>query len=99
VRSVSCMRRWRTRVSCFGLKSKVNGFSRFDLKTCVYGFLGLGLLILKITVTVFWFMAQNQAGYGLSVASQNQREDEDGVERISRSSGLFHLKESRARVS
>jgi hypothetical protein len=32
-------------------------------------------LCLKITTTVSWFEPQNQAGFGLSVASQNRRED------------------------
>jgi hypothetical protein len=44
-------------------------------------------------------MPQNQAGYSLSVAPQNRREDEDGVGHASRSSGLFHMKASQARVS
>jgi hypothetical protein len=30
----------------------------------------------KITMTVSWFVPQNQVGYGLLVAPQNQREDE-----------------------
>jgi hypothetical protein len=38
-------------------------------------------------------------GYGLSVAPQNRWEDEDDVGHTSRSSGLLHLKASRARVS
>jgi hypothetical protein len=38
-------------------------------------------------------------GYGLSVAPQNRREDEDGTGHASRSSGLIHLKASQARVS
>jgi hypothetical protein len=37
-------------------------------------------------------------GYGLSVAPQNQWEDEDGARHVSKSSGLLHLKVSRARV-
>jgi hypothetical protein len=36
-------------------------------------------LVLKITAMVYWFEPQNQAGYGLSVVSQNRREDEDGM--------------------
>jgi hypothetical protein len=47
------------------------------------GFPGLGLKIdsyvgdlgIKITATVSWFEPQNQVGFGLSVAPQNQRED------------------------
>jgi hypothetical protein len=49
-------------------------------------------------VTVFLFEFQNQSGYGLSVASQNRYEDEDGVRRTSRSSSLLHLEASQARV-
>jgi hypothetical protein len=41
--------------------------------------LRFGDLVLKIIATVFWFGPQNQAAYGLSVAPQNQREDEDGA--------------------
>jgi hypothetical protein len=37
--------------------------------------------------------------YSLSVAPQNRREDEDGVEHVSRSSSLLYLKASQARVS
>jgi hypothetical protein len=46
---------------------------------------------------VSWFGPQNQADYGLSVASQNQREG-DGVEHVSRSSCLFCMEVSRTRV-
>jgi hypothetical protein len=38
-------------------------------------------------------------GYGLSVAPQNRREDEDGVGHASGSSGLLRLEASWARVS
>jgi hypothetical protein len=38
--------------------------------------LRFGDLELKITTTVSLFRPQNQAGYGLSVAPQNRREDE-----------------------
>jgi hypothetical protein len=38
-------------------------------------------------------------GYGLSVAPQNRREDEDGAGHALRSSGLLCLEASRARVS
>jgi hypothetical protein len=47
---------------------------------------------------VSWFVPQNQAGYGLSVAPQNQREDEDDVMHVSRSSDLLRVKASRASV-
>jgi hypothetical protein len=49
-------------------------------------------------VTVSWFVPQNQAGYGLSVVSQNRQEDEDDAEHASRLRGLFHMKASRARI-
>jgi hypothetical protein len=55
-------------------------------------------LDLKINVTVFWFMPQNQAGYGLSVASQNRWENEDGMRHALRSSGLLQVEASWARV-
>jgi hypothetical protein len=42
---------------------------------------------------------QNHIGYGLLVAPQNRRDDEDGVGHASRSSGLLHLEASQARVS
>jgi hypothetical protein len=48
---------------------------------------------------VFWFGNQNQVGYGLLIAPQIQREDEDGVRHVSRSSGLLRLEMSQARVS
>jgi hypothetical protein len=38
-------------------------------------------------------------GYGLSVAPQSRREDEDDVGHALRSSGLLHLEVSRARIS
>jgi hypothetical protein len=49
-------------------------------------------------VTVSWFGLQNQAGYGLLVASKNRWEGDD-VGHTSRSSGLLHVKISQARVS
>jgi hypothetical protein len=58
------------------------------------GFPGLGL---KITMTISWFGPQNQVGFGLSVAPQNQRR-EVGVGHASRSSGLLHVKASLARI-
>jgi hypothetical protein len=42
---------------------------------------------------------QNQATYGLSVASQNEREDQDDVGHALRSSSLLCIEASRARVS
>jgi hypothetical protein len=53
---------------------------------------------LKINAKVSWFVPENQTGYGLSVAPQNQWENEDSVGHVSRSSGLLHLKSSQARV-
>jgi hypothetical protein len=47
---------------------------------------------------VSWFQPQNQAGYGLSVAPQNRREDEVGAGHASRSCGLLHVETSQARV-
>jgi hypothetical protein len=52
---------------------------------------------LKITASISWFGAQNQADFGLSVVSQNQRR-EDGAGYASRSGGLLHLKASRVRI-
>jgi hypothetical protein len=49
-------------------------------------------------VTVSWFGPPNQAGFGLSVAPQN-RQREVGVGHVLRSSGLFHVEASLARVS
>jgi hypothetical protein len=48
-------------------------------------------------MTIFWFGAQNQACFGLSVAPQNRRRDV-GVRHASRSSDLFDVKASLARV-
>jgi hypothetical protein len=46
---------------------------------------------------VSWFGPQNQVGFGLSVAPQNQW-NEVGVRHTSRSSGLLGVKASLARV-
>jgi hypothetical protein len=54
---------------------------------------------LKITTTVSWFGSQNQAGYDLSVAPQNRREDEDGPGHALRSRGLLRVEASQAKVS
>jgi hypothetical protein len=48
-------------------------------------------------VTVSWFGSQNQAGFGLSVAPQNQQM-EHGVGHALRSGSFLHLEASRARV-
>jgi hypothetical protein len=58
-------------------------------------FVDLGL---KITAIVSWFGPQNHADFSLSIAPENRREDEDGVEHASRSSGLLHEEVSQARV-
>jgi hypothetical protein len=47
---------------------------------------------------VYWFEHQNQVGYGLSIAPQNQWEG-DGVGHALRSSGLLRVEASQARVS
>jgi hypothetical protein len=52
---------------------------------------------LKITAIVSWFVSQNQVGFGLSVAPQNQRR-EVGAGHTSTSSGLLHVEASLARV-
>jgi hypothetical protein len=48
-------------------------------------------------VTVSWFGPQNQAGFGLPVAPQNQWR-EVGVGHASRYRGLLHVEASLARV-
>jgi hypothetical protein len=57
-----------------------------------------GGLASKPAMMVFWFGPQNQAGYGLSVTSQNQQEGV-GVGHASRSSDLLHMEASQGRVS
>jgi hypothetical protein len=57
-----------------------------------------GDLCLKITATVSWFEPQNQVGFSLSIAPQDQRR-EDSVGHVLRSGSLLHLEASRARVS
>jgi hypothetical protein len=71
------------------------GFPGLGLKTGSYGFDDLGL---KITATVSWFGPQNQAGFGLSVAPQNQRM-KVGAGHASRSSSLLGVKASLVSVS
>jgi hypothetical protein len=91
----------------FGLKNSGYSFLQFSLKTARDGFsrfgpqnrqLWFGDLGLKITATVFWFGSQNQAGFGLSVAPQNQRR-EVGAGHASRSSSLLGVEASLVRVS
>jgi hypothetical protein len=84
-----------TQTVFFGLASKpMAQVSRFGPKNWQLRFRDLDL---KITAMVSWFWAQNQVGFSLSVVPQNQRR-EDGMGHTSRSSGLLHLKASRARV-
>jgi hypothetical protein len=71
------------------------GFSGLGIKT---GSSGLVIWGLKITTTVFWFGSQNQAGFGLSVAPQNQWR-EVGAGHVSRSSGLLYVEANLAMVS
>jgi hypothetical protein len=52
----------------------------------------------KITATVSWFGLQNQAGFDLSVAPQNQRR-EVGAGHASRYSVLLRVEASLAKVS
>jgi hypothetical protein len=47
---------------------------------------------------VSWFGPPNHVGYGLSIASQNQQENEDGAGHVPRSNGLLRLEASRTRV-
>jgi hypothetical protein len=70
-------------------------FLDLGLKTDSYDFVYLGF---KITATVSWFWHQNQACFSLSIAPQSQQR-EVGAGHTSRSSGLLHVKVSRARVS
>jgi hypothetical protein len=70
------------------------GFSGLGLKT---GSSGLVIWGLKITATGSWFGSQNQVGFGLSVAPQN-RQREVGAGHTSRSSSLFDVEASLARV-
>jgi hypothetical protein len=60
--------------------------------------LWFGDLGLKPTATVSWFGPQNQAGFSLSVASQN-RWKEVSVRHTLRSSSLLRVEASRARLS
>jgi hypothetical protein len=48
----------------------------------------------KITMMVFWFGPQNQVGYGLSIVPKNQREDEDDMGHVLRTSGLLRVEAS-----
>jgi hypothetical protein len=84
-----------TMVSWLSLKTKVVEGFRFGLQNRQLQFGDLGL---KITATVYWSVPQNQAGFGLSVAPQNRRED-DGVGHALRSRGLLRVEASLATVS
>jgi hypothetical protein len=59
--------------------------------------LWFGNLGLKITATVSWFGPQNQVNFGLSVVPQNRWREVDAGH-ASRSSGLFGMEASLARV-
>jgi hypothetical protein len=61
------------------------GVSRFGPQNWQLRFGGLGL---QITATVSWFGPQNQVGFGLSVAPQNQQR-EVGARHALRFSGLL----------
>jgi hypothetical protein len=69
--------------------------SRFGPQNLQLWFGDLGL---KITATVSCFGPQNQAGFDLSVASQNRRRDV-GAGHASRFSVLLHVEACLARVS
>jgi hypothetical protein len=71
------------------------GFPGSGLKTSSSGLVIWGL---KITATGSWFEPQNQVAFGLSVAPQNRRR-EVGAGHASRSSSLFDVEASLARVS
>jgi hypothetical protein len=73
--------RW-SRVSLFGHQNRQVRF---------------GDLGFKITAVVSWFRPQNQAGFSLSIAPQNQQR-EDSTGHASRSGGLLRLEVSHARV-
>jgi hypothetical protein len=68
--------------------------SRFGPENLQLRFGDLGF---KITTMVSWFWPQNQVGFGLSIAPQNQRR-EVGLGHASRSSGLLRVEASLARV-
>jgi hypothetical protein len=75
---------WLLRVSRFGTQNQQLQFGDLDQ---------------EITAMISWFGPQNEAGYGLSVAPQNRREDEDDAGHTLRSDGLLHMEASRPRVS
>jgi hypothetical protein len=60
--------------------------------------LWFGELGLKITTMVSWFVQQNQACFGLSVAPQNRRREDDTGHAL-RSGGSLRLEKSHARIS
>jgi hypothetical protein len=99
VRSASCTRRRGTRVSWFGLKTKIDGLSVDFL-----------IWASRPEATVWWFGPQNYhdgflvlalkpSGLQFICCATKSTEDEDGVGHASRSSGLLRLEASRARVS
>jgi hypothetical protein len=95
VRFMPCTRRRGVRISWFGLKSKVDDLSvvrvsRIGPKNWQLWFGDSGL---KITATVSWFGPQNHVGHGLSVVSQNRREDEDSMSTHRDLAGCFAWKQ------
>jgi hypothetical protein len=85
--SAPCTRRWGARVSWLSLKIKIDIFSGLSLKIDSCG------LVIWDSKSLRWFSwvgPQNQAGFGLSVAPQNQRE-EDGTGRTCRFHSLAWL--------
>jgi hypothetical protein len=93
--------------SRFGLKTSGYGFCGLVSKPLALVFwfgpqnwhMRFSDLAHKITMAVSSFGPQNHVGYGLSVAPQNRRDDEDSVGHTLGSSGLLHLEESQTRVS
>jgi hypothetical protein len=71
------------RVYWFGIKTKVDDFSRFGIKTSGFRFPNLGIktgnygLVIWTSKSPRWFLGLglNQAGYSFMVVPQNQLED------------------------
>jgi hypothetical protein len=66
--------RWRQFLSVWPQNRKVPRVSQFGPQNRQLRFGDLGL---KITVTTSWFGSQNQAGFVLSVVSQNRWREDD----------------------
>jgi hypothetical protein len=86
-----------TRSTCFLVEPQNQGrrVSRFWPQNRQLRF---GDFDLKITATVSLFEPQNQAGYALSVAPQNQQEEDD-VRHALRPNSLLHREASQTRIS